>query len=97
VDEQTAKVIFEQAGRSGSFLAHFEPLTGRMTHLSGQGYAAETGKVEPWRLDLHEWKTFHGLLLPRRTAVASGESGTPVWYWTVDGVAYNVNVNDQLG
>jgi len=97
VDEQTAKVIFEQAGRSGSFLAHFEPLTGRMTHLSGQGYVAETGEVEPWRLDLHEWKTFHGLLLPWRTAVASGESGTPVWYWTVDGVAYNVNVSDQLG
>lgn len=97
VDDQTAKLTFFQAGRKGSFLAHFEPLTGRMTHLSGLSYSAESGAIEPWRLDLHEWKNFHGLLLPWRTAIATGESGTPVWYWSVDGVSYNVNVSDQLG
>lgn len=97
VDEETVKLTFEQAGMSGSFLVHFEPISGRMTHLSGQSYSAETGEIEPWRLDLHEWKTFHGLLLPSRAAIATGESGTPISYWSVDGVAYNVNVSDQLG
>lgn len=97
VDEQSAKITFEQDGQTGSFVAHFEPLTGRMTHLSGLSYSVETGQVEPWRLDLHEWKTFHGLLLPCRAAVAWGESGTPLWYWSLDGVTYNVNVSDQLG
>ena len=77
-------------------MAHFDPLNGRMTHLSALRYSEESEEKEPWRVDLLAWKNFHGLLIPDQIAVAWGESGSPWSFWNVDGIAYNVNVSDQL-
>jgi hypothetical protein len=79
-----------------SLLANFDPETGLMTHLSAARYSSESTEKTPWRVDLLTWKTFHGVNIPDQIAMAWGESGSPWSYWTVDGVAYNVNVDDQL-
>ena len=97
VDEHTARLIVPYKDGTESLLAHFDPQTGRMTHISAMRFSEEGDMKEPWRVDLLEWKTIDGLLLPYHTSIAWGESGSPWSYWTLDGVAYNVNVSDHLG
>lgn len=96
VDDDTARLVFPFHNATESLLFHFDPETHRMTHISGSRYSPEGHEKEPWRMDLMTWKTFHGLLIPCQVAVAWGESGAPSSYWTVEGIAYNVNVADQL-
>jgi hypothetical protein len=97
VDEHTARLEVPFGENYDSLLAHFDPETGCMTHLSANRFPQDTDTKEPWRIDLMMWKSFHGMLIPCRVAVAWGESGSPWSYWNVDGIAYNVNVADQLG
>jgi hypothetical protein len=108
VDEVTARLVFYAAGAPDSLLAHFDPDSGRMTHLSGLRYPVPglgserdpdlaLAEKQPWRVDLLTWQQVGDLQIPCRVAVAAGDSGSPESYWSAEGVAYNVNVSDQLG
>jgi hypothetical protein len=119
VDDSSARLIIPL--RVGDDLStdqltvHFDPLSGRMTHLSGlRARGEETG--EPWRVDLLAWEQVAGItgpvpddlpvnsiltgseavpgsaLLPVQIAVGWGESGAIGAYWTLEGVAYNVDI-----
>lgn len=105
VDEHTARLAIPfQSGRD-ELLAHFDPLTGRMSHLSALRYSVSYSapnrtpsmEKEPWRVDLLEWRPIEGVLLPCHISVAWGEAGAPWSYWWVEGAAYNVDVSDKLG
>ncbi|HEX9013882.1 MAG TPA: DUF6544 family protein [Anaerolineaceae bacterium] len=97
VDEVTARLVVPFGAGSETVLAHFDPLSRRMTHLTTRRYSSDAPEKEPWRVDLLAWQTYHGLLLPSQISVAWGESGSPWSYWNIDGVTFNVNVADQLG
>ncbi len=97
VDEQSARLRVKVENTEITLLASFDPLTGYLTHFTSQRISPETGELEPWRFDLMLWKRVHGLEIPCEVALAWGETGSPWLYLTVDGVAYNVNVADQLG
>ena len=92
VSDTEARLNFQAGTASGSLLASFDPATGRMVSLSGMRMEEEVGDMEPWQLNLLEWKDFHGMLLPYHTSVAWGEGGSPTSYWQIDGVAYNVHI-----
>jgi hypothetical protein len=97
VDDTTARLVFPYQGGEESLLAYFDPESGRMTHILGSRFrAAQSTQKEPWRLDILAWKTFHDMEIPCQVSVAWGEAGAPWAYWNLDGVAYNVNVSDQL-
>jgi hypothetical protein len=51
---------------------------------------------EPWRVDLLEWKEMNGMLIPYHLDLAWGESGSVMSYWIVDGISYNVTVEEHL-
>jgi hypothetical protein len=97
VDEHTARLTVPYKEGTDSLDAHFDPVTGRMTHLTGLRYSDDSDQKEPWRVDLLEWKELNGMLVPTHTDVAWGEAGSPTSYWIVDGISYNVNVAEQLG
>jgi hypothetical protein len=97
VDAHTARLVIPFGDGAETITAHFDPTSGRMTHLSGLRYDIDSDEQEPWRLDLLEWKKDQGIDIPSMVALAKGESGSPNSYWTLDGVVYNVNVDDQLG
>jgi hypothetical protein len=106
VDDHTARLVVPYKGGTLDLDAHFDPATGRMTHLSALRYSDDAGdsgdpvelaEKEPWRSDLLEWKEINGLLVPTHIDDAWGEVGSPTSYWLVDGIAYNVNVTEQLG
>jgi hypothetical protein len=96
VDDQKARLVVPSGAGSDSLLAHFDPHTGRMTHLEGLRYSSSAEELELWRVDILSWKEAHGLQIPGEISVGWGAAGSPVSYWTVDGVAYNVHVEDQL-
>jgi len=96
VDDRTARLVVPYKDGTSSLDVHFDPVTGRMTHLSALRYTDDFPDKEPWRLDLLEWKESQGLLVPTHTDVAWGLVGSPTSYWQVDGIAYNVNVAEQL-
>lgn len=104
VDAHCARLHVPFGAKKETLEAHFDPLSGRMTDLTGMHYAdpnedqdegEEAGK-EPWRVDLLGWKRINDLLVPSQVDIAWGESGSPWVYWDVDGIVYNVNVSDQL-
>jgi hypothetical protein len=98
VDDTTARLVFPFGEELASLLFHFDFSSGQLTHISGRRYSSEEGSTkEFWRMDMLEWKVFQGLLLPCHVGIAWGEMGSPWAYWTVDGVALNVHVSDQLG
>lgn len=97
VDDHTSRLVVPYKDAAESLDVHFDPLTRRMTHISALRFADDSPDKEPWRVDLLDWKEFNGLLIPYKTDVAWGQPGAPWAYWTVDGIAYNVDVNEQLG
>lgn len=107
IDAHSARLNVPRGAGVEELQAHFDPLSGRMTDLTGMRDAdpAEvadatvetTGGKEPWRVDLLGWKQMNDLLIPCQVDIALGESGSPWVYWDVDGIVYNVNVSDQLG
>ncbi len=97
VDERTARLSVPFKDGTETLEAHFDPASGRMTHFSALRFAEDSPVKEPWRVDLLTWRPFYGMLIPGEISVAWGESGSPWSYWSLDGVAYNVNVSDQLG
>jgi hypothetical protein len=110
--ENAARLVFPLESGPESLMAYFDSTSGLLTHFTAQRYTVESDGapgaahstagappliLEPWHFDLLEWKRFQGLLLPSQVSLARGETGTPWLYWSLDGVAYNVNVSDQLG
>jgi len=97
VDDHTARLVIPYKDQTESIDVHFDPVSGRMTHLTALRFTDESPEKEPWRVDLLEWSEINGLTIPNHTDNAWGETGSPWSYWTVDGVSYNVNVDEHLG
>jgi hypothetical protein len=98
VDDRTSRLVVPyKKDETCSLDAHFDPANGRMTHLTALRYSDDSNDMEPWRVDLLEWKEINGLLVPVYIDIAWGLVGSPTSYWRVDGIAYNVNVTEQLG
>lgn len=100
VTEHTARLVLPFASKgqkAEDLLAHFDPLSGQMTHFTALRFSPNEEAKAPWRVDLMAWKKYQNFTIPCQIAIAWGESGSPVSYWDVDGIAYNVNVSDQLG
>jgi hypothetical protein len=101
LDDHTARLVIPLRNPLGvvardEITLHFDPATGRPTHFSGLRFTGSSAKKKPWRVDLLDWRTINGVLLPAQLATATDESGSPGAYLTLDGVAYNVDVSERL-
>jgi len=92
-----ARLIVPFSGGVNSLHVYFDPHTGRMTHFESLCHSADSDEPEPWRVDILAWRQEHGWLIPGEIAVGRGAAGSPVFYMSVDGAAYNVHVEDYLG
>lgn len=92
-----ARLIVPFSGGVNSLHVYFDPHTGRMTHFESLCRSADSDEPEPWRVDILAWRQEHGWLIPGEIAVGRGAAGSPVFYMSVDGAAYNVHVEDYLG
>jgi hypothetical protein len=75
---------------------HFDPQTGLITRTWALRYRdRQSGKLS-WHAETLAWQTVHGMKVPARVAVTWEDQGRPWSYWDFEGVAWNVDISQQL-
>jgi hypothetical protein len=97
IDGQTARLVVPFGAGEDAFTARFDPATGRLTALEALRWkspdsAAPTG----WRAEASAWARFDGQWLPSRLALTWADDDAPWAIFTVEEVAYNVDVAASL-
>ena len=97
VDEATARLIVPFGEKEEPFIVRFDPQTGLIRTMEATRYreAADEAKI-PWRNEPLDWQTFHGIMIPSPAATTWLDEGTPWAVWTIEDVAYNVNVSEYI-
>ena len=107
VNESTARLVVPfdaaQGAPSGeekedTLVVTFDPQTGLIRRLEAMRYREATDEAQiPWRNEPLGWQTFHGITVPSPAATTWLDEGTPWAVWTVEDIAYNVDVSDYIG
>lgn len=93
IDETTARLGVPAHQGEDSFTVRFDPRTGLIRRMEAPRYRSAADEVKtPWRVELLDWQTFHGVLIPSSVALIWLDEGTPWAMFTVEDVAYNTDV-----
>jgi hypothetical protein len=97
IDEVTARLVVPFEENEDSFSVTFSPHTGLVRSMEAQRYkgAADEAKTL-WRNEALAWQTFHGVTIPYRASVTWMDQGIPWSVWTIEDVAYNVDVSEYI-
>ena len=80
-----------------TFTVTFDPQTGLIRTMEAMRYREATDETKiPWRNEPLGWQTFHGVMIPSPAAVTWLDEGTPWAVWTIEDVAYNVDVSEYI-
>jgi hypothetical protein len=106
IDDTTARLVvpFDFAqdrpfGKGGdTFTVTFDSQTGLLLRMEAMRYreAKDEAKI-PWRNEPLGWQTFHGIKIPSPASVTWLDEGTPWSVWTIENMAYNVDVSEYIG
>jgi hypothetical protein len=105
IDDTTARLVvpfdFAQDRPFGeeedTFTVSFDPQTGLIRMLEAMRYREATDEAKiPWRNEPLGWQTFHGIKIPSPASVTWLDEGTPWSVWTIEDVAYNVDVSEYI-
>jgi hypothetical protein len=96
VDDDSARLVIPYGEQNDELLFKLDEKTGLISNVSAQRYRGQDDNKTPWRIELTEWKNFHSVKIPVRFAVTWEDEGSPWSYWTVEGVEYNVDIEDKL-
>lgn len=79
------------------FTVTFDPESGRLLALETWRYreAKDQEKI-PWRNEVLGWQTFHGIQIPSPGSATWLDQGRPWAVFTVEDVAYNVDVSEYV-
>ena len=58
--------------------------------------AVDVEEKIPWRIEAQGWDTFHGLIIPTPLAATWMDEGKPWAVFTLEDVAYNVDVSEYI-
>jgi hypothetical protein len=106
IDDTTARLVvpfdFAQDRPFGeeedTFTVSFDPQTGLIRMLEAMRYREATDEAKiPWRNEPLGWQTFHGIKIPSPASVTWLDEGTAWSVWTIEDVAYNVDVSEYIG
>jgi hypothetical protein len=80
-----------------SFTVTFDPDTGLIRWMEAMRYreAKDEAKL-PWRLEPLGWQVFNGITIPSPAFVTWMDEGTPWLVFTVEDLAYNVDVDEYI-
>jgi hypothetical protein len=97
IDDNSARLVVPFGEDEDTFTARFYPSTGLLDRLEAQRYrdakdAAKTG----WLNEPLAWHSFHDVVIPHHASVTWTDQGTPWSEWTIEDVAYNVDVSEYI-
>ena len=97
VDNVTAVLVVPFEAEEERFIVRFDPDTGLLRMMESMRYKGpeSTAKVL-WLTESRTWTMVDGYLLPPAGEVTWFDEGTPWAVFTVEDVAYNVDVQDYL-
>lgn len=97
VDNATAVLVVPFEAEEERFIVRFDPDTGLLRLMESMRYKGpeSTAKVL-WLTESRTWTMVDGHLLPPAGEVTWFDEGTPWAVFTIEDVAYNVDVQDSL-
>ena len=97
VDSTTARLIVPFGQEEDAFTVTFDPESGRLLSLEALRYreAKDQEKI-PWRNEALGWEPFQGIQIPSPGSVTWLDQGRPWAVFTVEDVAYNVDVSEYV-
>jgi hypothetical protein len=80
-----------------TFTVTFDPQTGLIRTMEAMRYREATDEAKiPWRNEPLGWQTFRGVMIPSPAATTWLDEGTPWAVWTIEDVAYNMDVSEYI-
>lgn len=98
IDDQSCRLIVPFGAESDSFTVRFDPQTGMIDTLTAMRHrdAAPGAKLIGWQNKVLEWRIFHGIAAPKVASVQWLDQSKPWALWTIEEVAYNVDVTEYV-
>jgi hypothetical protein len=97
MDEETALLVVPFGEEEQQFVARFDPQTGLLRFLESMRYkGADSEAKSLWINEVVEWGSLNGKLMPTIATPTWFEDGTPWVVFTVEAVAYNVDVREYI-
>ncbi|NLX11782.1 MAG: hypothetical protein GXY36_19215 [Chloroflexi bacterium] len=96
VDANTARLIVPFGAEEETFTVTFDPETGLLATMEAMRYKGAGSEKVGWLVEGGDWREFHGLLIPTRGLVTWADEGTPWATFTLEDVAYNVDVSEYV-
>lgn len=96
VDAHTARLVVPFGEDEETLAARFDPDTGLLRSVSGMRYRGQETTKTPWRGEVSEWRTLHGMEVPHRVAGVWEDEREPYAIFEVEGAEYNVDVSDKV-
>jgi hypothetical protein len=96
IDGVTALVVVPFGATEERFVARFDPTTGRPWLLESMRYKGATGSKTLWLNESRGWVRLGDYTLPTIGTATWGDDGTPWLVFTIEDVAYNLDVDTSL-
>lgn len=97
INETSARLIVPFETGEDSFTVFFDANTGLINYMEAMRYkdaAAESKTL--WQLDIRDWGSYQGILVPSRATVTWADEGTPWLVIELDDIIYNVDVEEYI-
>lgn len=92
IDSTTALLVVPFGAGEERLLARFDPTNGRLWLLESMRYKDATGRKTLWLNHIQQWGLLGNTLLPTIISAIWGDDGKPWLIFTIEDVAYNVNI-----
>jgi hypothetical protein len=97
VDEETALLVVPFGAAEQTFVARFDPDSGRLHMLESMRYKDSKSVAKTlWLNESSNWRTVGDYEIPATGAVTWFDQGKPWAFFTVEEVVYNVDVSEYL-
>jgi hypothetical protein len=97
INETSALLFVPYETVEESFTVYFNPETGLIKRMEAMRYKDATSEEKTlWQLDIQDWDTYQGNLLPSRATVTWADEGSPWLIIKVEDIVFNVDVNNYI-
>ena len=97
VDDNTALLVVPFGDEEQTFVARFDPASGRLTMLESMRYKDSKSAAQTlWLNESSNWRTINGVEIPTTGAVTWFDQGKPWAVFTVEEVVFNADVSQVI-
>jgi len=97
IDDTTARLVVPFGEEEDTFTVAFDPQTGLIRTMEAMRWKEPTSEAKAlWINEPLGWQSFHGVMIPSPAATTWLDEGTPWAVWTIEDVAYNVDVSEYV-